>query len=155
MIEVEPRGPLYAVQWPEGSAAQRKAKDELEAIGVQLRLYDSVVELKAEPYPDGSTWQWRSAHPVGCYRSAEVHDWIVVFEAPISADSGQVQTYPAALFAVLFDEVHDTTPCTEEIWSWTYFTAEQVDPYWIRCTAVGPHDEHEDSNTGAKWKDTP
>lgn len=42
-------------------------------------------------------------------------------------------------------------PCHEEIHSLDYFRAQQVDSYWIVCTKVGPHDEHEDSNTGAHW----
>lgn len=44
-----------------------------------------------------------------------------------------------------------TGPCEEETWSWWHFTPDQVDPYWIRCTLAGPHDEHEDENTGLTW----
>lgn len=44
-------------------------------------------------------------------------------------------------------------PCDSEIWSWTYFRHGQVNPYWIRCGLIGPHDLHEDSNTGAHWTD--
>lgn len=49
-------------------------------------------------------------------------------------------------------EAVDATPCTAEKWSWDLFRAEQVDPYWMRCHLLGPHDEHENSETGAKWK---
>lgn len=41
--------------------------------------------------------------------------------------------------------------CEAEIWSWTYFNQDQVDAYWIRCTLSIPHNEHYDSNTGARW----
>jgi hypothetical protein len=43
-------------------------------------------------------------------------------------------------------------PCAAETWSWDHFTPNQVDPYWIRCTLWGDHDEHEDENTGLTWK---
>lgn len=42
--------------------------------------------------------------------------------------------------------------CDEEVWSWNYFPEEAVDPYWIRCTLVLPHDEHEDEHTGLTWQ---
>ena len=42
-------------------------------------------------------------------------------------------------------------PCTEQMWSWDYFRHEQVDAYWMRCSRVGAHDEHENSETGARW----
>lgn len=42
-------------------------------------------------------------------------------------------------------------PCTSQFWSWDYFRHGQVDPYWMRCDMVGPHDEHKDSETGAHW----
>lgn len=44
-------------------------------------------------------------------------------------------------------------PCDSEIWSWSRFSPDAVDPYWIRCGLIGPHTEHEDSNTGAHWTD--
>jgi hypothetical protein len=44
--------------------------------------------------------------------------------------------------------------CEEEVWSWSYFTPDQVDGYWIRCTLAIPHDEHEDENTGLRWRST-
>lgn len=44
--------------------------------------------------------------------------------------------------------------CTAETWSWRHFTSEQVDAYWIRCTLGGPHEQHEDENTGLTWTDT-
>lgn len=48
---------------------------------------------------------------------------------------------------------HAHDECDAEIYSWDYFSVDAVDPYWIRCGRVGPHEEHEDSNTGAKWRD--
>lgn len=51
------------------------------------------------------------------------------------------------------DREPDHGPCEAEIHSWTYFTPEQADSYWIRCGLLGPHTEHEDSNTGAHWTD--
>lgn len=46
-------------------------------------------------------------------------------------------------------------PCDAETHSWTHYRPEQVDSYWIRCTKAGPHDEHEDSNTGLTWVERP
>lgn len=45
----------------------------------------------------------------------------------------------------------DHEPCDEEKWSWDLFSTEAVDPYWMRCHLVGPHETHENSETGAKW----
>lgn len=42
-------------------------------------------------------------------------------------------------------------PCADEIWSWDYFRNQEVDPYWMHCHKLGPHDEHENSETGAHW----
>lgn len=43
-------------------------------------------------------------------------------------------------------------PCYEEVWSWDHFDPNSdMDAYWIRCTQLGPHDEHEDANTGLTW----
>lgn len=46
-----------------------------------------------------------------------------------------------------------TEPCDAETWSWDHFRDSQVDPYWIRCKALGPHEEHEDSDAGLTWKE--
>lgn len=44
-------------------------------------------------------------------------------------------------------------PCEAELHSWVVFKPEQdVDSYWMRCDLLGPHDEHKNSHTGAKWK---
>jgi hypothetical protein len=42
--------------------------------------------------------------------------------------------------------------CKEEVWSWWYFTPDQTDDYWIRCTLAIPHEEHEDEHTGLRWR---
>ena len=44
--------------------------------------------------------------------------------------------------------------CGEQLFSWDYFKQNQVDGYWMSCDLLGPHDEHENSHTGAKWKTT-
>lgn len=41
--------------------------------------------------------------------------------------------------------------CTAELPSWPYFRPEAVNFYYMRCHLLGPHDEHENSETGAKW----
>lgn len=46
----------------------------------------------------------------------------------------------------------DFEECDEEIHSWRLFNSEQVDSYYMRCHLLGPHEEHENSETGAKWK---
>lgn len=46
-------------------------------------------------------------------------------------------------------------PCTAEIHSWSkqaFHRNRDIDSYWIRCTLLGKHDEHEDSNTGLTWR---
>jgi len=54
--------------------------------------------------------------------------------------------------AGLLREAADSAePCTSEVWSMDYYRDGQVDPYWIRCNAIGPHTEHEDANTGLTW----
>ena len=51
-------------------------------------------------------------------------------------------------------EPADDTPCGAEMWSWDYFRSEQVDSYRMRCHLIGAHDEHENSENGAKWPNT-
>lgn len=46
----------------------------------------------------------------------------------------------------------DDDPCKAETHSWSHYRPEQIDSYWIRCTLIGKHDEHEDSHTGLKWR---
>ena len=46
----------------------------------------------------------------------------------------------------------DHDECREELHSWAYFNQNQVDSYWMRCHLLGPHEEHENSETGARWK---
>lgn len=46
----------------------------------------------------------------------------------------------------------DAWQCPAETWSWWHFTDQQVDAYWIRCTLLGRHEEHEDENTGLCWR---
>lgn len=41
--------------------------------------------------------------------------------------------------------------CEVETHSWSHFTHDQADSYWIRCTLSGPHDEHKDEHTGLTW----
>jgi hypothetical protein len=43
--------------------------------------------------------------------------------------------------------------CFADTHSWWHFTPQQMDPYWIRCTEMGQHEEHHDENTGLRWKD--
>lgn len=45
----------------------------------------------------------------------------------------------------------DEGECRSEVYSWWYFTPDQTDAYWIRCTLTIPHDQHEDSHTGLTW----
>ena len=57
--------------------------------------------------------------------------------------------------AAVLAEQRTYEPCDAEIWSWEIFQPEQVDPYWMRCHLLGPHDEHENSETGATWPRLP
>lgn len=44
--------------------------------------------------------------------------------------------------------------CQAETRSWEHFKPEQIDSYWIRCTARGPHSRHKDGHTGLTWTDS-
>lgn len=48
-------------------------------------------------------------------------------------------------------------PCESEMYTGHYYrqqvAAGLMDYYWMRCDRTGPHDEHENSETGATWKD--
>lgn len=69
--------------------------------------------------------------------------------------AGEVYDALAADAAAIEEaEQRATEPCTAEIHSWDYFRPTQLDSYWIRCTRLGEHEEHEDSNTGAHWPAT-
>jgi hypothetical protein len=62
------------------------------------------------------------------------------------------------LFNVLGNELNawnepEPANCTAEMWSWNYFQPAQIDAYYMRCHLSGDHDEHENSETGAKWRD--
>lgn len=79
-----------------------------------------------------------------------------IMNAPESGDAVHVAEVERIADAVLsliegVLEVIDDEPCNAEIWSWDIFRHQQVDPYWMRCHRVGKHDEHENSETGAKW----
>lgn len=61
----------------------------------------------------------------------------------------------AAILALSRDaapEEPDDEPCKAETHSWSHYRPEQIDSYWIRCTRLGEHDEHEDSHTGLRWR---
>ena len=52
-------------------------------------------------------------------------------------------------------ELHKPEPadvaCDSETWAPDHY-GQAVDPYWIRCTRQGRHDEHSDAgNTGCTW----
>lgn len=46
----------------------------------------------------------------------------------------------------------DHEPCDAEMHSLDYFRSHP-DSYWLRCDLIGPHEVHENSHTGAKWRD--
>lgn len=48
-------------------------------------------------------------------------------------------------------EVKAAEPCTAETPSWDHYSPDLIDSYWIRCTELGPHEKHRDSNTGLTW----
>jgi hypothetical protein len=44
--------------------------------------------------------------------------------------------------------------CESTMHTWTYgFSPNAVDSYYMTCDLTYPHDEHENSHTGAKWRD--
>jgi hypothetical protein len=47
----------------------------------------------------------------------------------------------------------DYEPCPAEIHSWKLFSPSAVDSYYLRCHLLGPHKEHENSETGGTWTD--
>lgn len=56
--------------------------------------------------------------------------------------------------AGLLASEQDDTECSAETRSWDHFSPEQMDSYWIRCTLLGQHEEHEDEHTGLRWTDS-
>jgi hypothetical protein len=84
--------------------------------------------------------------------NAQLWTWDVGTRKPDLASLG---TYLAALgydLALIPREDAEPQPREAETHSWRHFNAEQADSYWIRCTLQGPHDEHEDANTGLTWR---
>lgn len=77
-FNVKPSYRMAAVQWPEGGSSQREVKELLEGLGLNVSLWDGVVEEPDEPAPDGTRYQWKSAKVEGVYGSAQIGDWIVV-----------------------------------------------------------------------------
>lgn len=53
------------------------------------------------------------------------------------------------------DDERDAAPCDNEAHSWDHFSSKVVDSYWMRCHRLGPHDEHENGETGATWSGDP
>src|SRR3546814_16107517 len=82
---------------------------------------------------------------VGEHRSTVVWPSIEAVEA-IHGHGGRTRI-------VWTDDEIDATPCDSEKHSWDYYRPGQVDSYWMRCHLVGPHDEHENSETGATWRE--
>lgn len=76
------------------------------------------------------------------------------FQLPNGAFFGKVTEWPCPTVAALdgAPEPDNDDPCDAEVYSWDYYRPEQIDSYWIRCTLLGKHDEHEDSHTGLKWR---
>lgn len=76
---------------------------------------------------------------------------------PLSVRSYAMQTDELNELRAELIELRAAAPppaqCEAETRSWDHFTPEQMDSYWIRCMLSGPHDEHEDENTGLTWKD--
>lgn len=77
-----------------------------------------------------------------CCPTCDAHDF---------ADAYKHQADALADAGLLREAADSAEPCTSEVWSMDYYRDGQVDPYWIRCNALGPHVEHEDANTGLTW----
>lgn len=84
----------------------------------------------------------------------------LVMTGPTSTATNTVTRLEAsALMACMADvglspastEADEGDECREEVWSWDHFRDSQVDGYWIRCSLLGPHLQHEDSHTGLTW----
>lgn len=79
-------------------------------------------------YRSKANWPPRDAQPVGPHEQAE---WESGLEDPA-----------------------DFEPCDAEMHTFDYFKSHHdIDGYWMRCDLIGPHEEHENSHTGAKWRD--
>ncbi|PZF11783.1 hypothetical protein [Curtobacterium sp. MCLR17_034] len=79
---------------------------------------------------------------------------IALLEVPPSSRNADIYgDLSAILSQPTLSAEPDRTPCTAETHSWDHFRSTQVDSYWIRCTEVGEHREHSDSNTGLTWFD--
>ena len=56
-------------------------------------------------------------------------------------------------FAEHFDKGVDDLlrEATDEAFAGAGVTKQEVDAYWMRCPLIGPHEKHENSETGATW----
>lgn len=88
---------------------------------------------------------------------AELDDVALARNARAAVDHGVMSPLARRIFDELATryaaEITPVECCEAETWSWWHFRDGQVDGYWIRCTAPLPHDEHEDSDTGLRWRD--
>jgi hypothetical protein len=86
--------------------------------------------------------------PAEIWRDEEHKGWTAPAMRERFADHQAAMLAEAGLLREATDSAE---PCTSEVWSMDYYRDGQVDPYWIRCNAIGPHVEHEDANTGLTW----
>lgn len=127
--------------------------------------------------PDAATWELERAYDLIDLREFEIddlHEIIIELRAERDAALAAIERVRAEARAyaaqpdvlepcgaaaqsilVALDgapEPDSDDPCDAEVYSWDHYRPEQIDSYWIRCTLLGKHDEHEDSHTGLKWR---
>lgn len=171
-----------ALRWANGHPNRRSSElmralaDALAAVpdAATEELLKRVEEAEAQSAEDRVEWQQmkeRASQRFNAYQQKKRE----LRQMEIRAEKAEAER-AAALAAI--DRVHDTLslhnpngrlvkevlaaldgapepdddPCKAETHSWSHYRPEQIDSYWIRCTRLGKHDEHEDSNTGLNWR---
>lgn len=121
------------------------------SVGTLLRMLRNVTNaLSALTVPDGDALEKLKAEALKSWQAGvEIRRYSEFFT---SFEDGFDRGYAAALSRAAAPEEPDDEPCKAETHSWSHYQPEQIDSYWIRCTRLGEHDEHEDSHTGLRWR---
>lgn len=80
------------------------------------------------------------------------------FVEKLKADHERFETFSLPDLEALLEllekaEEERTRECKSLIYSTWKLDPNHYDGYWMECGKIGPHTEHEHSDTGVKWND--